>query len=98
MTSTLKYLISTFAIITILIPFQSFAKWYQHTFNTMGTLAHIEFWLDKENTSASYAQKLISEVMDEMDRLDKSMSPYIESSELSLLNRDTGNIKVVVSK
>ena len=64
----------------------------------MGTLAHIEFWLDKENTSASYAQKLISEVMCEMDRLDKSMSSYIESSELSLLNRDTGNIKVVVSK
>lgn len=32
-----------------------------------------------------------------MDRLDKSMSPYITSSELSLLNRDAGNRPVSVS-
>jgi thiamine biosynthesis lipoprotein len=92
----LKYFIPVVAL--IFIPFQSCAKWYQHTFNTMGTRAHIEFWLDKENASASYAHKLISEVIAEMDRLEKSMSPYIKSSELSLLNREAGNKTVTVSK
>lgn len=64
----------------------------------MGTRAHLEFWLGDESATASHAQKLISAVMAEMNRLDKSMSPYIKSSELSLLNRDAGKRKVVVSK
>lgn len=83
---------------TLFIPFQLSAKWYQHSFNTMGTRAHVEFWLDEKSSTASHAQKLIKEVVAEMDRLDKSMSPYIKSSELSLLNRDAGKRKVPVSK
>lgn len=94
----MKYLISVITFAVLFVPFQSCAKWYQHTFDTMGTRAHIEFWLDEDNTSASHAQKLISAVMAEMDRLDKSMSPYIASSELSLLNREAGNRKVEVSQ
>jgi thiamine biosynthesis lipoprotein len=64
----------------------------------MGTRAHIEFWLDKEVASDIHAQQLISKITAEMNRLDKSMSPYIESSELSLLNREAGTRKVTVSK
>ncbi|PKI13814.1 FAD:protein FMN transferase [Colwellia sp. 12G3] len=93
----LKYLIPVIVFILLSISFHSSAKWYQHTFDTMGTRAHIEFWLDEESAKASHAEKLISDIMAEMDRLDKSMSPYIKSSELSLLNRDAGNREIVVS-
>ena len=97
MTHTVKYLIQIISFLVICVSFQACAKWYLHTFDTMGTRAHLEFWLDEESTTIGHAEKLISQVMMEMDRLDKSMSPYITSSELSLLNRDAGNRPVSVS-
>lgn len=98
MTNTLKDIIPIIVYLCLLVPFQSSAKWYQHTFNTMGTRAHIEFWLDEDVASDSHAQKLIRAITAEMDRLDHAMSPYKESSELSLLNREAGKSKVTVSK
>ncbi len=97
MNITLKNLTLAIVFSALFIPFQLSAKWYQHTFNTMGTRAHIEFWLAEKSTTASHAQKMIKQVMAEMDRLDKSMSPYIKSSELSLLNREAGQRPVLVS-
>ncbi|TYK64474.1 FAD:protein FMN transferase [Colwellia echini] len=89
------------------MPLQLSAQWYQHTFNTMGTRAHIEFWLDKPkttklNTEANEqtdlkAQQLIQQIVTEMSRLNNAMSPYIATSELSLLNNDAGSREVTIS-
>lgn len=101
MTNTFKNLIP---FIIIFMPSHVSAKWYEHTFNTMGTRSHVEFWLnaDKDksvNTGTNEkAAHLIGQVVAEMKRLDQSMSPYIDSSELSLLNRDGGTKEVSVSK
>lgn len=64
----------------------------------MGTRAHVEFWVADDEQSKEFSDKLINLVTAEMTRLDQSMSPYIESSELSLLNRDAGTKSVTVSK
>ncbi|WP_052093625.1 FAD:protein FMN transferase [Colwellia psychrerythraea] len=94
----MKNLTLAIILVILFIPFQLSANWYQHTFNTMGTRAHVEFWLDEKSATTSHSQKLISEVIAEMNRLDQSMSPYIKSSELSLLNREAGHRAVPVSK
>ena len=80
------------------MPLQLSAKWYQHSFNTMGTRAHVEFWLDEKNANASQAQKLITKIIAEMNRLDLAMSPYKVNSELSILNRRAAKEKVTVSQ
>lgn len=59
------------------------AKWFSHTFDVMGTKAKVEFeWNNEEQ-----AQQLIQAVVDEMNRIDRLMSPYKEQSELSKINR-----------
>jgi thiamine biosynthesis lipoprotein len=78
--------------------FLSQAQWYQHTFNTMGTRAHVEFFLGENNKTTQQPDEIIAAVTEEMNRLDQSMSPYIESSELSLVNRQAGLREVVVSE
>lgn len=94
----LKRLITAITFITILSPFQLCAKWYEHTFTTMGTRAHLEFWLDEKNNANSKVEKLMLAVTSEMNRLDESMSPYITTSELSLVNREAGKRELTVSK
>lgn len=79
------------------MPFQLEAKWYQHSFNTMGTKAHVEFWLPKKNIIQGTPQQLVAEVTTEMNRLDQALSPYIETSELSLLNQKAGHQPITVS-
>jgi len=64
----------------------------------MGTRAHVEFFLDEKNESTKQPDLVIAAIIEEMNRLDQSMSPYIESSELSLLNRQAGVREVVVSE
>ncbi|MBU2870795.1 FAD:protein FMN transferase [Colwellia sp. E2M01] len=72
----------------------------------MGTRAHLEFWLNENSSDQGFiknekinakAQGLIKQVIAEMDRLDKSMSPYISTSELSLLNRQASNGAIITS-
>ena len=92
----LKLLITVIACITVFIPTEVTAKWYQHTFNTMGTRAHLEFWLAPANDAD--ADKLMAAISSEMNRLDHAMSPYKTTSELSLVNRDAGMSNVVVSQ
>jgi len=61
----------------------STAEWYAHEFDVMGTRASIELWSD----SKANAQDSFSIVEDEMRRIESVMSSYIESSELSAVNR-----------
>ncbi|NND38541.1 MAG: FAD:protein FMN transferase [Pseudomonadales bacterium] len=74
-------------------PAAALAEWYQHSFNVMGTRASVELWQQRVDT----AKKLAREVELEMRRLEAAMSPYIESSELSLINREAFSRPVDIS-
>lgn len=73
-------------LVATLWPLNAVAQWHQHTFEVMGTRAHVEFWLEPNGNQS--AQQLIDSVKGEMTRIDELMSPYIESSQLSKLNRE----------
>jgi thiamine biosynthesis lipoprotein len=58
----------------------------------MGTAIHVELWCD----DAACAESALDAVMQEMHRIDASMSPYKETSELSRVNRDAAREPVRV--
>jgi FAD:protein FMN transferase len=65
----------------------SHAEWYQDTQAIMGTRVHVEFYLSDRNDGP----QLLTQVMDEMRRIDATFSSYKETSELSRLNREAPN-------
>lgn len=69
------------------------AQWHRQTFQTLGTEAYIELWIE----DSVKAKQLINQVQAEFERINQLMSPYIESSELSLLNRLAAQQSVTVS-
>lgn len=68
------------------------AQWHRQAFHTLGTQAYIEFWSPDAN-----AAEIITQVQAEFERINQLMSPYISSSELSILNREAANSAVQVS-
>ena len=78
--------------LTALASVTAHAQWQQQTRNYMGTRVHVEVWSD----DAVSATAGIDAVMDEMDRIEKMMSPMIASSALSLLNREGAERAVAV--
>ena len=58
------------------------AQWYEKSFDVMGTRAKVEF----EYHSAEVAEQLIKQVIEEMNRIDRLMSPFKNTSELSRIN------------
>ncbi|MFQ3191700.1 MAG: thiamine biosynthesis lipoprotein, partial [Paraglaciecola sp.] len=78
----------------LICPVHSYAKWFEDNQGIMGTNIHVELWSD----SAQQGEPAIQAVMDEMQRINQLMSPYIESSELSLLNSHASSTAVSVSK
>ncbi|WP_153912788.1 FAD:protein FMN transferase [Shewanella sp. TC10] len=87
--------------ISLLLPSQALAQWHQKSFKVMGTQAHVEFWLaDNDSTieNASSASELISAVEQEMNRIDRLMSPYKADSELSKINQLAGKEAVVINQ
>jgi len=71
----------------------SASQWYDKTFQVMGTEAKVEFEADSEKL----AQKLIQDVVAEMNRIDRLMSPFKSTSELSRLNREGSSRPVKVT-
>ncbi len=69
------------------------ADWFSESREIMGTEISVELWHDDKNS----AQAAIAAVMAEMHRIDKAMSPYIETSELSLINREAVEHPVKIS-
>ena len=69
-------------------------KWYEDNQGIMGTNIHVELWSD----STQQGEEAIQAVMDEMQRINQLMSPYIPSSELSQLNSRASDTPVPVSK
>lgn len=105
----MRKLINT-KLFTFLLCFSvsSNAQWFKHSFEVMGTLSHVEFWLDDpvnkktivdslSLTSDKNAKALFELVEQEMFRIDKQMSPYKEASELSLVNREAAQKPIVIS-
>ena len=83
MRSFLKSIISVFAILfSCLLSNYTYANWSEKTFPVMGTQARVQFWHESPKAS----QRIIADVMAEMERINQSMSPYIPSSELSQIN------------
>ncbi len=66
------------------------AEWYSDKQAIMGTEVSVELWSEKPREEAA---AMIEQVMAEMRRIDQHFSPYIESSELSVLNRHASGKK-----
>jgi thiamine biosynthesis lipoprotein len=73
------------------------AQWVSHNFKVMGTQAHVEFWFDKLDHRINTPEQLIVVVQNEMNRIDKAMSPYKPESELSKINNKAGSEAVLIS-
>jgi len=69
------------------------AAWHRGDEAIMGTAVSVELWHD----DAVAAQRLIEQVMAEMRRIDQTYSPYIESSQLSVLNQSAASSPVQVT-
>lgn len=75
------------------VPLWTHAEWFSDTRAIMGTAVSVELWMD----DAAAAKSAIEAVMTEMRRVDASMSPYIETSELALINREASQHPVRIS-
>lgn len=69
------------------------AEWFSDKRPIMGTAVSVELWSDDETA----AHAAIEAVMQEMMRIDETMSPYIETSELALINREAVQHPVKIS-
>jgi len=70
------------------------AEWYSREEAIMGTAVRVELWHD----DATAARAAMNAVMDEMNRIDRTMSPFKPDSELSRINREAAQIPVPISK
>lgn len=78
------------------------AKWHEKQFHVMGTKAKVQFWLADSTANVApineQAKVLIQAVETEMQRINQAMSPYIATSELSIVNENAFSSSVVVSE
>ncbi|MBV2128305.1 FAD:protein FMN transferase [Arsukibacterium indicum] len=85
--------ISFLLIISGVLCNSALAQWHRLPFQTMGTQAYVELWTEDDNQGKA----LLIAVQNEFERINQLMSPYIDSSELSLLNRDAASHPVTIS-
>ena len=78
----------------LLTSLSSHAEWFKQNQGIMGTLISVELWSDDNKQ----ADRCIAKVMDEMRRIDRTMSPYIETSELSIINQFAAKRDVSISR
>ncbi len=69
-------------------------QWWRETQSIMGTQIQVELWHKEKEIACS----AIRAVMDEMNRIDLLMSPYIESSLLSRINKNAAKMPVQVGE
>jgi thiamine biosynthesis lipoprotein len=88
--------ITTFVlgIASLLAASPTLAEWYSREEAIMGTSVRVELWSD----DADAARADMSAVMDEMRRIDETMSPYKPDSELSRINREAAQKPVPISQ
>lgn len=80
-------------VLQMLLAQIAFADWHRDDQAIMGTSVTAEVWHD----DAVQAAELLALVMREMRRIDATFSPYIEDSELSIMNRTAALRPVRVS-
>ena len=71
----------------------TYAEWFSDQQAIMGTDIKLTFWHDDANV----AEQAIQDVMGEMRRIDAALSPYKETSELSIVNRLAAKKPVKIS-
>jgi len=81
-------------IALLFVSLPCYAKWYHKEFEVMGTKAKVEL----ESDSPQLAQELMLKVVEEMNRIDRLMSPFKPSSELSKINDLAASQEVKISK
>ncbi len=70
------------------------ADWYKQYWDIMGTRVGVELW----HTNPQTAKNAITAVKKEMQRIDASMSPFIKTSEVALINREAASHPVKISR
>jgi len=83
----------TFFFLALIFVSSAHAEWYSDKRAIMGTAVSVELWADDDKT----AHEAIEAVMQEMTHIDQTMSPYIETSELALINREAVQHPVKIS-
>jgi thiamine biosynthesis lipoprotein len=78
----------------LLVTLPASAEWYSREEAIMGTSVRVELWHD----DADAARAAMSAVMDEMRRIDATMSPYKPDSELLRINREAALKPVPISQ
>jgi thiamine biosynthesis lipoprotein len=81
-------------LLTVSISTPSSAAWVSQQAAIMGTRIGVELWHEDE----AAAQRAIDAVLAEFRRLDKALSPYIESSELYRVNQEASQRPVDISQ
>ncbi|MEM7304085.1 MAG: FAD:protein FMN transferase [Pseudomonadota bacterium] len=69
------------------------SEWVVSDGEAMGTTIHTEVW----HQNQQLAEQMAQDVMSIMENVNQLMSPYIESSELSVLNREASQKPIPVS-
>lgn len=84
---------SSIFLLVCTLGFHAKADWYVGDRGIMGTNIHTEIWADNQQQG----QQAIELVMNEMERINQLMSPYIPQSELSRLNTRAAKEAVSIS-
>lgn len=69
------------------------AEWHSEQQNKMGTRVEVQFWSDDE----AVKNTLLSKAMTEFDRVEALLSTYIDTSEMSRINREAFSEPQVIS-
>ena len=92
---TLNYLYkSLFLIIACFVTSPVFAQWESLDYSTMGTNIVIEVF----HNDAQMRKDAINAVVSEMERINQTMSTYIESSDISHINARAYSEEVIISQ
>ena len=91
-TTCVNYLKSLVIVFFVAITSQTSAEWQTENAAIMGTTIRMEVW----HPDQEIRQKGIAQVLEEMEHVNRLMSPYIEQSQLSKINKyaHEGPIKV----
>lgn len=81
-------------LVGVLFPLHAYALWLQDEQVIMGTSVRVELWHEDELVGKA----AIAAVMEEMRRIDRGMSPFKASSELSRINQRAAVRPVAVSQ
>ncbi|TCK17056.1 thiamine biosynthesis lipoprotein [Thiogranum longum] len=80
-------------VVTLLFSTNGMAGWLKKEADIMGTRIVVELY----HQDPAVAQQGVQTVLAEMRRIDAAMSPFIDSSELSLVNREAAQQPVKIS-